>query len=107
MSSLPHLRWKIILLFFCATIISYIDRQALSVNASHLRHDLELSASQYSYLVTAFLVAYTIGPLLVGRVIDAIGTRAGMTIAMTWWSCAACLHAWGASVVAFMVLRFS
>ena len=61
----------------------------------------------HSYLVTAFLVAYTIGPLLVGRVIDAIGTRAGMTIAMTWWSCAACLHAWGASVVAFMVLRFS
>src|SRR5213078_3461863 len=40
-----------------------IDRQALSVNAPHLRRDLGLSATQYSYLVTAFLIAYTIGPV--------------------------------------------
>ncbi len=103
---LPNLRWYIILLFFFATIISYIDRQALSVNAPHLRQDLGLSASQYSYLVTAFLLAYTIGPVLAGRLIDAIGTRVGMALAMIWWSVAASLHAFGGSLAGFLVLRF-
>lgn len=101
-----NLRWYIILLFFFATIISYVDRQALSVNAPHLRRDLGLSATQYSYLVTAFLVAYTIGPVLAGRLIDSIGTRLGMTCAIVWWSVAASLHAFGSSLAAFLVLRF-
>jgi ACS family hexuronate transporter-like MFS transporter len=101
-----NLRWYIILLFFFATIISYVDRQALSVNAPHLRRDLGLSATQYSYLVTAFLVAYTIGPVLAGRLIDSIGTRLGMTCAIVWWSVAASLHAFGSSLAVFLVLRF-
>jgi ACS family hexuronate transporter-like MFS transporter len=101
-----HLRWYIILLFFFATIISYVDRQALSVNAPQLRRDLGLSATQYSYLVTAFLVAYTIGPVLAGRLIDAIGTRLGMTCAIVWWSVAASLHGFGSSLTAFLALRF-
>src|SRR5882724_12016027 len=88
-----NLRWYVILLFFVATIISYIDRQALSVNAPHLRRDLGLTAMQYSYLVTAFLVAYTIGPVLAGRLIDSVGIRFGMTCAIVWWSLAAGLHA--------------
>jgi ACS family hexuronate transporter-like MFS transporter len=101
-----NLRWHIILLFFFATIISYVDRQALSVNAPHLRRDLGLSATQYSYLVTAFLVAYTIGPVLAGRLIDSIGTRLGMTCAIVWWSVAASLHAFGSSLAGFLALRF-
>jgi len=101
-----NLRWYIILLFFFATIISYVDRQALSVNAPHLRRDLGLSATQYSYLVTAFLVAYTMGPVLAGRLIDSIGIRLGMTCAIVWWSVAASLHAFGSSLAALLALRF-
>jgi MFS transporter, ACS family, aldohexuronate transporter len=103
---IPNLRWLIIALFFFATIISYIDRQALSVNAPHLRRDLGLSATQYSYIVTAFLVAYTIGPVVAGRLIDAIGARVGMTIAIVWWSMAASLHSIGSSLPTFLALRF-
>jgi ACS family hexuronate transporter-like MFS transporter len=106
-TTIPNLRWWIIGLFFFATIISYIDRQALSVNAPHLRRDLGLSATQYSYLVTAFLAAYTIGPVLAGRLIDTIGTRAGMSLAIVWWSLAAALHAVSSSFATFVALRFS
>jgi ACS family hexuronate transporter-like MFS transporter len=101
-----NLRWLIIGLFFIATIISYIDRQALSVNAPHLRRDLGLSATQYSYIVTAFIAAYTIGPVIAGRLIDAIGARVGMTIAIVWWSLAASLHSIASSLSAFLTLRF-
>src|SRR5438876_222102 len=104
--TIHNLRWCIILLFFFATIVSYIDRQALSVNAPKLRQDLGLSATEYSYLVTAFLVAYTIGPVVAGRLVDAVGVRIGMTIAIAWWSLAASLHAVAGSMAALLALRF-
>jgi ACS family hexuronate transporter-like MFS transporter len=101
-----NLRWYIILLFFFATIVSYIDRQALSVNAPRLRQELGLSATEYSYLVTAFLIAYTVGPVIAGRLVDAVGARIGMAIAIAWWSMAASLHAIAGSMAAFVGLRF-
>lgn len=61
--------------FFLATIISYIDRQTLSVNAPFIRDDLGLTNVQYSELVTAFLVAYTIGQSVTGRLGDAVVPR--------------------------------
>lgn len=61
-----RLRWLIVGMLFLATVISYVDRQALSVNAPVIRAHLGLSNIQYSYLVTSFLVAYTIGQTLAG-----------------------------------------
>jgi ACS family hexuronate transporter-like MFS transporter len=91
--SIPHLRWYMAAMFFLATVISYVDRQALSVNAPFIRDDLGLSNVQYSQLVTAFLVAYTIGQGLTGRLVDGVGTRLGFAISITWWSIAGMLHA--------------
>jgi len=101
-----HLRWRIILLFAVASIISYIDRQTLSVNAPYIRKEFGLTATQYSYLVSAFLIAYTIGPTLTGRIIDGIGTRLGMATCAIWWSCAGALHAVARGSVGLMTFRF-
>ena len=59
-------RWRILAFFFCATVVSYLDRQALSVNAPVIREQYGLSNAQYSQLVSAFLVAYTLGQPLAG-----------------------------------------
>jgi MFS family permease len=67
MTHIRHLRWYIVDLLFFASVISYVDRQTLSVNAPYIRDDLGLSITEYSSLVIAFLVAYTIGPILTGR----------------------------------------
>jgi ACS family hexuronate transporter-like MFS transporter len=104
---IPHLRWRIIFLFFFATIISYIDRQTLSVNAPYIRRELGLSVQQYSYLVTSFLIAYTIGPTIAGRLVDTIGTRLEMAAAIVWWSVAATLHAFSRGAADLLALRFA
>ncbi len=101
-----HLRYYVIFLFFFASIISYIDRQTVSVNASHIRDEMQLSNSQYGYVVTAFLVAYTIGPTLTGRLMDVVGTRIGMTACMIWWSLAGMLHAAPAGFGGLLLFRF-
>jgi ACS family hexuronate transporter-like MFS transporter len=89
-----------------ATVISYLDRQALSVNAPVIRAHLGLSNIPYSYLVTSFLVAYTIGQTLAGWLVDRLGTRLAFSLCMIWWSMAGMLHAAARSLGEFAVYRF-
>jgi ACS family hexuronate transporter-like MFS transporter len=86
-------RWLIVLLLFALSSINYLDRQSLSVLAPTLREKLFFGVEQYSYIVSTFLIAYTIGYLFCGRVLDRLGTRVGIAIAISFWSAATCLHA--------------
>ncbi len=101
-----NLRWYILASFFLAQVISYVDRQALSVNAVEIRGEFGFTNSQYGYLVTAFLIAYTIGPTLTGRLIDRLGVRRGFGLCISWWSVAALLHAFTRGFSSLAGLRF-
>lgn len=99
-------RWLIVLMLFFMSTINYLDRQSLSVLAPTLRESLSFSVEQYSYIVSAFLVAYTIGYLFCGRILDRVGTRTGIAIAITFWSVAACLHSLARSWTHLVAFRF-
>ncbi len=81
-------RWAIATLLFAATLLNYLDRQALALVSPVLRRDLGLTATGYSHIVMAFLLGYTATQLFAGRVIDRIGPRRSLLIAMLWWSAA-------------------
>lgn len=89
-----------------ASAISYIDRQALSVNASLIRAEFGLSNTDYSYLITSFLVAYTIGQTLSGHMVDRLGTRVALAVCAAFWSAAALLHGAVTGFVGLAVCRF-
>jgi ACS family hexuronate transporter-like MFS transporter len=76
-----NFRWTICALLFFATTINYIDRQVLGILAPTLEKEIGWSELEYSYF-TAFQAAYAIGLLLVGRIMDLVGTKLGYTIAM-------------------------
>jgi ACS family hexuronate transporter-like MFS transporter len=82
-----------IALVFFATVINYLDRQTLSVAAPVLREQFHMSNQEYSRVVFAFLLAYTIGNGFSGTVIDRLGTRLGYALCIAVWSVAAMLHA--------------
>jgi len=100
------LRWFIVSLLFLATVINYIDRQTLSVLAPLLRDQFHMTNTDYSRIVFAFLLAYMIMQSGSGRLMDKLGTRAGMALAVGWWSVAAMLHAAASSVLSFGLFRF-
>ena len=99
------LRWHMVVLFFLATAISYIDRQTLAVVAPILRDEFGLSNFGYARIVFAFLLAYTIMQPVNGWLVDRLGTRRGFALIMVWWSAAAALHATGQGVRSFSVFR--
>lgn len=106
MSSPSPKRWLMISLVFWATVINYLDRQALSVAAPVLREQFSMSNTEYSRVVFAFLLAYTIMNGVSGPLIDRLGTRLGYALCMAWWSAAALLHMLASGVWSLGAARF-
>jgi len=100
-------RWTICALLFFATTINYIDRQVLGILAPVLQTEIGWSEIDYGYIVTAFQAAYALGMVLVGRMMDKVGTKIGYSIAMALWSLAAMAHSFATSVIGFAIARFS
>lgn len=102
-----HYRWAIVALLFFATTINYIDRQIIGILKPTLAEELHWDEIDYSNIVLAFQLAYAIGLVLVGRMMDWLGTKKGFSIAITFWSIAAMAHAFASSVMGFAAARFA
>ena len=103
---IPHLRWYIAALLFLATVINYVDRQALSVVAPVLTKELKLTPTSYASILQAFLWAYTIMYVVSGIIVDRWGTRKALGSFMVWWSVSNMLHAFVNSAFQLGVFRF-
>lgn len=102
-----YYRWVICALLFFATTINYIDRQVLGILAPTLQRDLGWSEAQYGAIVSWFSVAYALGFLGAGRLMDAIGTRLGLALSLVFWSLAAMGHALARTAAGFSIARFA
>lgn len=105
-STASSLRWTMIALAFFATLINYMDRQALSVAAPVMRLEFHLSNVGYSRILFAFLLAYTIMNGVSGLLIDRLGTRIGYGLFVGWWSLCALLHTMARGALSLGIFRF-
>lgn len=102
-------------MLFFATTINYIDRQVLSLvvtDDSFLNElglkgsDGKLNKEMFGYIDATFKGAYAIGFLLMGNLLDKIGTRKGFSVAIVVWSIAAMCHSFAKGFVGLGVFRF-
>jgi ACS family hexuronate transporter-like MFS transporter len=100
-----YFRWVICALLLFGTTKNYMDRQVLGVLKTTLQHDLGWNEIDYGNLVFAFQTAYAVGLLVVGRLVDRLGTRLGYALAMVFWSLASMGHALGSSFTSFLIAR--
>jgi MFS transporter, ACS family, hexuronate transporter len=104
MKKIKALRWWIVGLICLGTIINYLARNSLAVLAPELEKQLQFSTQQYSYIVAAFQIGYTVMQSVCGYVLDFLGLKAGFTLFAIAWSLSNVLHAaaggWG-SLAAF------
>jgi ACS family hexuronate transporter-like MFS transporter len=106
-SRVGYFRWVICTLLLLGTTKNYMDRNVLGVLNVTLQHDLGWNQIDYSNLVVAFQAAYAAGMLLVGRLIDRLGTRLGYALAMIFWSLASMGTALGSTLTSFAVSRLA
>ena len=103
---ISNLRWWIGGLLFASTVINYLDRQTLSVLAPYLKVQYQWNNQNFATIVIGFRVAYSVGQIVAGRLIDRIGTRKGLTITVIWYSIAAMLTSLAGGLRSFAFFRF-
>ena len=87
------MRWRIAWIVSAAIAISYLDRQTLPVAISAIQKEIPLSNLQFSYLQSAFLLAYAFMYAGGGKLADVLGTKRGFAAIMIFWSLACASHA--------------
>jgi ACS family hexuronate transporter-like MFS transporter len=110
-------RWFVCALLFAATTINYMDRSALALVEPLLHlpfmgwlpgvapdHQAAYHLN-YAHIVECFMVAYGVGFLFAGRIIDKLGTKTGYAMAILIWACASLSHSIVTSVLGFCVAR--
>ena len=99
-------RWFMLAFAFVATIINYLDRQTLSVLAPVVLERFRISATTYSHIIFAFMLAYTISNGASGPLLDRLGSKVGYALTIAWWSAAEVLHAFSGGAISLGVYRF-
>lgn len=108
---IKNLRWWVIGLVALATVINYIDRQALSVLWPFMGKEIypDYSDDQLKQVLgtvsVVFLFSYAIGQAVFGKIFDWIGTRLGFVLSITVWSIATAAHAFAQGILTFSIFR--
>jgi MFS transporter, ACS family, aldohexuronate transporter len=103
--NIKRLRWWIIALVCFGTIVNYLSRNSLAVLAPTLMAQMRFSDREYSYVVGAFQLAYTIMQPVCGYVLDFLGTRGGFALFALLWSVTSCLHGFATGWLSLAVFR--
>ena len=102
-----YLRWVVVSLVAIATVINYVDRNALAIMWVEIGPELGMDEFDYARLIMVFMVGYAIGQALFGKIFDMIGTRLGFVLAIVVWSVSIMLHAVTRSFATLAAMRFT
>ncbi len=87
--------------------VSYLDRQTLAAIAPTVREALHVSHERFGWLTSAFALAYLTFSPISGWLVDRVGARRVLAIAVLLWSAVAALHATATSFLGLVVLRIA
>lgn len=100
-----NVRWIILLFLFFATTLLYLDRSALGIMAPFLQDEIGWTEKQYGNINAAFMVGYALCFLIMGPIVDKIGTKAGYVIAVGLWAFAQASTAFAKTWIGFAMAR--
>jgi len=101
-----RIRWWIVWALFGSTVINYISRQTFSVLAPVITQELHFSHTDLSRIFSAFQISYAGMWLIGGVLLDIVGTRLGLALAVIWWSAISMVTGFANSVASFAAFRF-
>lgn len=99
------IRWIILIFPFFATVLLYLDRSALGIMAPFLQDEIGWSEQQYGNINSAFMIGYALCFLIMGLIVDRIGTKAGYAISVGLWAVAQASTALARTWIGFAITR--
>src|SRR6185437_7318751 len=89
------------------SLLSYIDRNALAILSPTILQETHISVEQYGIIIAFFSYAYMLANPVWGRLLDRMGVRRGMKLAVGLWTVASAAHALATGFWSFSVARFA
>ena len=104
MGKIKGLRWYMIALVTCGTVLGYLTRNAIAAAAPTLMSQLNITTQQYSYIIAAYSACYTLMQPVAGYVLDVMGTKVGYAMFAIMWAifcmATALASSWGGLAIA-------
>lgn len=87
--------------------VSYLDRQVFAILAPTITSELAIDDKTYGLLAGMFSFAYLVAPPFAGLLLDTLGVRRALPLAVLVWSCVAAAHAGATGIMSLFMLRFA
>ena len=100
-------KFSVLALIFVSVVINYMDRTNISVAASALSEDLELSKIQMGYIFAAFAWTYSAMQIPGGMLVDAMKIRILYPVILITWSIATLIQGLVSSFTALIGCRMA
>lgn len=97
-------KW-ILAALFCGWIVSYIDRTVISLALVDMGNDLNLSATQLGFAISAFFLGYALMQIPGGFLADKFGSIRLIISAVIIWSIFTALTGFAWSLVSLIIIR--
>lgn len=102
---IPGFRWVVAGLLLFSTLLSYLHRQTFAVAAPAIQEQFGLTNADIAHILNGFMIAYAVMHPVAGRIIDRLGTRVGLAVAVSFWSLANAAHALAGGLWSFTSAR--
>src|SRR5580698_4806111 len=79
-------RYKVLVLLFVVSAITYLDRICLSVAGPAIQSDLGLRPDQWGWVVGSFVLTYALFAMPSAALGERYGTRKVLALIVVWWS---------------------
>ena len=99
-------RYRVLVLLFFLSIITYLDRVCMSVAGPRMQADLNISPERWGWVMGAFTLAYALFEIPTGALGDRIGQRKVLTRIVVWWSVFTTLTGTVSSYFLLLITRF-
>ncbi|MEO8131627.1 MAG: MFS transporter, partial [Bryobacteraceae bacterium] len=102
---MPH-RIRVLALLFLLVLVMYFDRLCIAVAGPRIQRDLNMSPSNWGWVIGAFTIAYAMFEIPSGMLGDRIGPRKVLTRIVLWWSAFTALTGAVTAFPLMLIVRF-
>jgi len=99
-------RYFVVGLLGVVSVITFLDRMAIAVVGPLVQRDLHLTPDRWSWILSAYVIAYGLFEIPSGALGDKNGQRLELTRIAAWWSAFTALTAWCTGFIQLFIVRF-
>lgn len=99
-------RYRVLILLFFLTLITYLDRTCISLVGVRIKNEFHLSNEQFGWVLGAFALAYALFEIPSGMLGDRIGQKAVYIRIVLMWSLFTALTGMATGLFSLMCIRF-